>query len=202
MSIDTLPTYYDDLNASYDEAWTLLIRGKADRRSAFHTPSVATVDTDGYPQVRTVVLRAADKTSAELRFHTDLRARKLVEIAEQPCVSLHFYDKKAKIQLRATGLAKAHTSGFVKEAAWENTRAMSRECYRVDKSPGSFVDASDDWVIPQDPPDADMGKEHFVPVVVKVRSIEWLYLARGGHRRALFDLDEHGALASARWMVP
>jgi len=202
MSIDTTPIYYDNLEASYDEAWVLLTRGKADRRAAFHTPAIATVDTNGCPQVRTVVLRGADKNTATLRFHTDRRAQKIPEIEAQSCVSMHFYDKKAKIQVRATGHATPHFDGPVKDDAWAATRDMSRECYRVNKSPGSFVEAGDDWVIPLDPDDPDMGKDHFVPVTVKLHAIEWLYLARGGHRRALFTIDADGQLDTATWMVP
>lgn len=180
----------------------MLTRGKADRRSPFHTPTIATVDEHGCPQLRTIVLRVAQQKDARLRFHTDRRSRKIQEIQAQPCVSLHFYDKKAKIQLRATGQAIAHVDGAEKEAAWAASREMSRECYRIDKAPGTFVDNSDDWVIPAEPDDPEQGRDNFVPVDIKLNSIEWLYLARGGHRRALFHTDSNGALADALWMVP
>lgn len=202
MSAHTVPVFYDDLAMSYEEAWRLLGRGANDRRSSFHTPAVATVDRHGLPNVRTVVLRGADAAKGQLRFHTDQRAGKVVDIAGQPIVSLHFYDKKAKIQLRATGTATCHVDGPVKEAAWAGSLAMSRECYRVNKGPGSVVGAGDDWAIPRDPEDPDMGKANFVAVTIDLTRIEWLYLARGGHRRALFHVGEDGALAQADWLVP
>lgn len=202
MSFDGLPTYYDHLDASYDEAWTLLKRGKADRRSPFHTPSIASVDTNGCPQVRTVVLRGADQDTATLRFHTDVRSRKIPELRAQPCVSVHVYDKKAKIQLRLTGHATAHTDGPVKEEAWAASREMSRECYRLNKAPGTFVGDANDWMIPQDPAHEDVGKDNFVAVSIKLSALEWLYLARGGHRRAYFEIAPDGGIVSSAWMVP
>lgn len=202
MTFDALPTFYDDLPASYEEAWTMLTRAKVDRRSAFHTPTIATVDAQGCPQLRTVVLRGADKSAALLRFHTDRRARKVAEIAAQPCVSMHFYDKKSKIQLRVTGVATAHMDGPLKEDAWAGSRDMSRECYRINKAPGTRLDDANDWAIPQNPEDPDLGKENFVAVGIQVQSIEWLYLARGGHRRALFQIGEGGALKASTWLVP
>lgn len=202
MSAHTVPLFYDDLTASYEEAWRLLVRGASDRRSAFHTPAVATVDPSGFPAVRTVVLRGADPSNGSLRFHTDKRASKVADIARQPKVSLHFYEKKAKIQLRVSGVATCHIDGPIKEAAWAGSQDMSRECYRVNRGPGSVVSAADDWSIPQDVEDPDMGKENFVAVSIAAESIEWLYLARGGHRRARFCVGEQGTLAQGEWLVP
>ncbi|MEO0411883.1 MAG: pyridoxamine 5'-phosphate oxidase family protein [Pseudomonadota bacterium] len=202
MSAHTVPMFYDDLTASYGEAWRLLVRGVNDRRSAFHTPAVATVDPAGYPKVRTVVLRGADPSDGSLRFHTDKRASKVTDIAGQPKVSLHFYEKKAKIQLRLSGFATCHVDGPVKEAAWAASQDMSRECYRVDRGPGSIVSAANEWSIPHDVDDPDMGKDNFVAVSIAVQSIEWLYLARGGHRRARFHVGPQGTLAQGEWLVP
>lgn len=202
MSAHSTPLFYDDLDASYEESWRLLVRGKNDRRSAFHTPAIATIGADGVPQVRTVVLRGADQAQAQLRFHTDIRAGKVAEIGAEPKIGLHFYDKKSKIQLRVSGTAHCHTEGALKDHAWDGSKPMSRECYRVNHSPGSHVMAPDAWSIPQDPSDPDEGKENFVAVMVTIETMEWLYLARGGHRRAKFFVAADGALAKATWLVP
>lgn len=202
MTAQLVPAFYDDLGASYDEAWRLIARGVSDRRSAFHTPAVATIGVDGCPTVRTVVLRGADPATGQLRFHTDRRARKVAEIDANPKMSLHVYDKKPKIQVRINGQGECHTDGPFKDAAWTASQAMSRECYRVNKGPGTQVGEPDDWLIARDVDELDVGKENFVAVSVRVQSIEWLYLARGGHRRAIFHLDDKGTMAQANWLVP
>ncbi|NBR79124.1 MAG: pyridoxamine 5'-phosphate oxidase, partial [Alphaproteobacteria bacterium] len=58
----------------------MLERGAADRRSAFHTPTVATIGLDGRPRLRTIVLRACDTANRSLRFHTDARSDKINEL--------------------------------------------------------------------------------------------------------------------------
>lgn len=95
-----LPIYYDDLDASLAEAWRLLVRGAADRKSPIHTPAIASIGVDGAPKVRVVVLRAADPASRTLRFHTDRRGQKIAEFAACPLVQIIAYDPHQKIQLR------------------------------------------------------------------------------------------------------
>lgn len=72
-----LPGHYNGLDASLDHAWTMLVRGADDRRAAFHTPVRNTRHGDGAPDARTVVLRAADAVTRQLRIHTDLRCVKV-----------------------------------------------------------------------------------------------------------------------------
>ena len=84
------PGYYNSLDGSLVQAWALLTRGVADRRAPFHTPTIATVDAQGSPHVRTIVLRACDPASRLLRFHTDVRGERwstLLAIPASPCIS-------------------------------------------------------------------------------------------------------------------
>ena len=188
---------YDDLDGSCAHAWALLTRGVKDRRSPFHTPALATVTQDGLPEIRTVVLRGCDSHARNLRFHTDTRSAKIAEMREQPHAALHFYDPGAKIQLRVRARLERLT-GEAYDAAWDNTRPMSRECYQVTQAPGAPLSAPADVVF--DAAATNDGADHFAPVVAHVRQIEWLYLAARGHRRALFDFT--GAQPQHSWLVP
>ena len=51
--------FSSDLAASLAHAWQLLGRGTVDRRSAFHTPTVATVELDGAPFKKFTAVRDA-----------------------------------------------------------------------------------------------------------------------------------------------
>ena len=188
---------YDDLEGSCAHAWALLTRGVKDRRSPFHTPSLATVTSDGMPEIRTVVLRGCDSLSRSLRFHTDTRSAKIAEMREQPQAALHFYDPGAKIQLRVRARLEQLT-GEAYASAWANTRPMSRECYQVTQAPGARLATPADVVF--DAAATNDGANHFAPVVAHVRQIEWLYLAARGHRRALFDFSASEPQHS--WLVP
>lgn len=198
----TAPAFYNDLDASLAEAWRLIADGVGNRTAPFHTPTVATVDSDGAPRLRTVVLRKADPDQRWLQFHTDRRSHKLAEIAAEPRVAVHLYDPDAKIQLRARGTAAVHGDGPdpVADRAWAATRSFSRACYRIDPGPGTPLDRPDGYAEPE-PEDPEVGREMFRVVRVHLAELEWLYLHAHGHRRALFAWDAAGRL-DARWLTP
>lgn len=195
-----LPGFYDDLDATLVEAWAMLVRGAKDRRSAFHTPVLATLRTDGRPAARTVVLRSADPEGRTLRFHTDRRSSKFVEIAADPRVSMHFYDPAAKVQLCIDGRATGHAEDELADMAWRGTRPMSRVCYRVEPGSGSEIETPHAARVASPGVDGEAGRANFSAVTIAVDSIEWLYLAAQGHRRAQFRWRGQGL--GATWLVP
>lgn len=194
------PPFYDDLGLTLARAWDLIELGASDRRAAFHTPGLATVGLDGRPEVRTVVMRAADRASRTLRFHTDRRSAKYAEMERHPFVSLLFYDAGEKVQIRVSGAAHLHAGGSpVGDAAWAGSLPMSRACYAQDVAPGARI------AVPIPSPAADLarpleGLENFVAVVVDIRRVEWLFLFHSGHRRALYEWNDGGE--SRAWLAP
>ncbi|MCG6122414.1 MAG: pyridoxamine 5'-phosphate oxidase family protein [Microvirga sp.] len=194
------PAFFDDLGETLAHAWACLVRGVNDRRSPFHTPSVATIGLDGRPRMRTVVLRGADPTARTLRFHTDLRGRKVAEIARDPRVALHGYDARAKLQIRAEGHAVIHADDAVADDAWAGSRSMSRACYAVAPAPGAPIETGGAFTLPSDDHEIDAGRDNFSAALIHVERIETLYLDHAGHRRAVFDVA--AADGSGRWITP
>jgi pyridoxine/pyridoxamine 5'-phosphate oxidase len=190
-----IPPWYDDLDGSLAEGWGLLVRGAVDRRSPMHTVAVATVDAEGLPSVRTVVLRAADPSRWRIRFHTDARSRKVAELARRPTVAVLAYHPAAKIQLRLTGRVRV-LAGRDAAPIWAQVTPHGRQCYRVAKAPGEPIASPAEGALL----DAD-GQDRFRAVEVDVSMIEWLYLAAAGHRRARFRRDPDGRIAG-EWLVP
>ena len=195
----TPPAFYDDLDGSLAEAWRLIGRGVADRRSPFHTPTVATTRPDGSPALRTVVLRGAAPPDWTLRFHTDVRSAKFAELEADPRVALHFYDAGRKIQIRVDGRARLLTGDPATSKIWNVMKPHSRACYRAESGPGQAFAA---------PPPApageaatgNQGRENFAVVSVAAARLEWLYLAARGHRRARFEKE--GDRLSCTWLAP
>lgn len=195
--------FYDDLDATLAQAWRLLVRGAADRRSGFHTVQLASVAPDGAPRVRTLVLRGADPATRGLRLHTDARAGKCADIAGEPRVEVCAYDARAKIQLRLRGRAALLREGALVEAAWAATGAGSRVCYRAEVAPGSPIAEpalGDPGAAARAPDDPEAGRAAFSALVIAVERLEWLYLAARGHRRAAFTWD--GTVWSGQWLGP
>ncbi len=184
------------LDETLSQAFALLSRGVADRRHAFHTPTLATVRPDGAPEARTLVLRGFEPKERCIRLHSDARAGKVAELRAEPRCALHFYDAKAGLQMRLGATASAHEGAdSAADAAWAASREFSRMCYAIEPAPGTPVPAP-----PDAPRDAEAGRAHFAVILLRFDRLEWLDLAASGHRRARFDWRE-GTL-SATWLVP
>jgi pyridoxamine 5'-phosphate oxidase len=198
--VDALPSFYDDLDGFRAEGWRCLAEGVENRRSPFHTPTLATVDAVGRPRLRTVVLRAAETEAGALRFHCDRRSDKAREIAQSGLAALHVYDGRAKLQLRSEGRARLHGDDAVADAAWAGALAMSRVCYGIKPAPGTALAAGDAYALPGEDPEARLGRENFCAVVLTVERMDLLYLDRRGHRRAVFFREGEGWRGS--WVAP
>ena len=182
------------------EAWRLICTGATDRKSSFHLPTIATVDRDGAPNLRTVVLREVDPDRRTLRFHTDNRSPKIQELKTEPRVALHAYDPALQTQLRFAGHAKIHHRDTPSQTAWEESAPMSRLCYAAPDATGAIVSVPPTALRLNDVRDGE-GYENFCAVVLTVVRLEWLYLGASGHQRALFEWDANG-FVSANWVAP
>lgn len=190
------PAFAGEITASLHEAFRLLADAVPNRRSPFHTPTLASLDDTGAPSLRTVVLRGFDAEARRLRFHTDRRSDKARGIARDPRVMMHFYDAALHIQLRVAGRATLHLDDAVADAAWEGSRSSSRMCYAAPDASGAIVPDP-----PAAPTDSEIGRPHFAAVVIGFHRLEWLWLAAAGHQRARFIWDETGNL-TADWIAP
>ncbi|SDN08439.1 Pyridoxine/pyridoxamine 5'-phosphate oxidase [Methylobacterium phyllostachyos] len=200
MTRAPLPAFYDDLDATFAEAWRLLAEGAALGRSGFHLPALATLNADGVPRLRIVVLREADPEAGTLRFHCDCRSGKAAEIAANPACALAAYDAAAKIQIRVEGQATLHTEDAVAEAAWAGSRAMSCVCYGAEPAPGTALLEGGAYRLPDENAAPSLGRPHFTAVVVRAERLDVLYLDRRGHRRAAWHRSATGW--RGEWLAP
>ena len=196
----------DERKAILDTAWVLLDAGAASRHSAAHHPVVATIGADGLPDQRVMILRAADRASATLRFHTDARSPKVTQIAGGAPVHVLVYDPEAKTQLRLSGTARIEQDTPAADAAWAASTTFARRCYMAETAPGTAnpepTSGLPSWIEGQQPSEADVApaRENFAILLVTIARIDWLYLANCGHRRAA--LVDGGAGWTGEWCVP
>ena len=208
MSVMAVPAFYDSLALSFVKAWDLIEPGATIRRSSAHTPVVATVDARGDPQLRVMVLRQGNRDTRRLRFHTDLRAAKVKEIGNGSGVSVLMYDPDQKLQLRLVGHASIETDGSDAEAAWQHSTTFARRCYMGENPPAAVSEhptsGLPNWIEGKQPNEADLidSRANFAILWVDVQSVEWLYLANNGHRRAKWEWDGTKNDWSGCWLVP
>jgi pyridoxamine 5'-phosphate oxidase len=195
------PPFYDSLPLTLHQAWHMLVLGVHKRNHAFHTISVATTGLEGQPRVRTVVLRKAEASSWQIRFHTDRRADKIAELQRDNRVSILAYDPVSKVQVRLEGAATLHMDDAVADAAWASSRLFSRQCYGVTPRPGEKIGEGGAFALPETTDEATAaGRQNFCAVTVQAQSLEWLYLAASGHRRARFERTVEGF--ASQWLTP
>ena len=153
---------------------------------------------EGIAQLRTVVLRSADPDTRILSCHTDSRSPKVIQLAEDSRFSWHFYDRDAKIQLRAYGNAWTHQGDTLASQRWQDGAWRSAQCYRTPLAPGEPCSEADLDI--NAPVDRATGEEHFVVLACEIDQFDWLFLRVEGHRRARF-LWEAGQWQGS-WIAP
>ena len=201
-----VPKFYNDLDRTMQEIEYLLSRGVKDRKSNFHYTVLSTINNKA-PESRTVILRNFNKDIFELNIHSDLRSGKINQIENNNNVSCLFYDDKKKIQIRINGLAKIEKSY---QPSWEKLSNWSKRCYLSEKKPGTEVakpsSGFPERFMNESPNDKDSieGLKNFALVKVMISSIEWLYLASQGHRRAVFKIFRKDSPLSIKkkWLIP
>lgn len=208
MTSENLPDLPDDLDAVLADVWQRLGRAAKDRRAAMHTPVVATIASGGIPSQRVMVLRAFDRASTTLRFHTDARAAKVDQIGDGGAVSVLGYDPGAKRQFRLTGIARIETATSATDEAWSEATLFAKRCYLADPAPGTVSGAPVSGLPediegrkPEDEDEVAPGRANFALLMAEIDTIEFLHLAHTGHRRALFRKTAEG-LWQGEWLVP
>ena len=203
MSVEKV-SYYEDFKEIEKKLWSLLVRAVNDRNSEFRTPVFICGDKDSLDG-RVVVLRQADYNNNIIQFHSDIRSTKISMIKSNPNCSLLFYGKKEKIQLRMKVNCEIHYNDKIARESWNKTGHISRKCYLVTDGPGTksekptsgLNDKFDNFDFSKE--ESEEGYKNFCVIKCKIKSIEWLYLAAKGHRRALIDLNEAKKFT---WLVP
>lgn len=187
MSIPPLDTPSDE--DLYRRIWMELQRAAHDRHHDWRTPVMTSVDAQGSPQARTVVLREVDTVARQLTFYTDSRSPKVAELQAAPQSALVFWSKRLSWQLRVSARVRVDTAGPLLDVAWARvSQSAAAGDYLSATAPGSPLHLHNN-----NAPD----KQHNMAILVaQVDVMDWLELARSGHRRALLTPDR------TEWRVP
>ena len=181
----------------------MLDNAVTDRSSQFRIPVFVCgeqKDFDG----RIVVLRKSDQSNSLLQFHSDIRSEKITKLKNNKNASMLFYDKEEKIQVRLKVECTVNHNNNVTKESWSKTQHISRKCYLVDNGPGTESDIPTSGLKPEldnfefTMEQSEEGYKNFTVIQCKIKTIEWLYLAAKGHRRARFEVNNNREY----WLVP
>lgn len=196
----------NDLTAAREQVFTLLNAASGERGHAMRLGVFATVDGDGHPRARFVVIRDFDRTRMTVNLLTDVRTPKVEELRANPRAEFVFYDTETAVQLRLSGRVTVHSDDAVADDKWAKTDAAGRFNYLTYAAPGSVVDAPTsgrDAIDGRKPTieEGEAGRENFALLRLEIVEIDWVLLAPSGHRRAKFTFGDDGA-ETADWLIP
>jgi len=197
------PAYYEDLSEIKNKIWSMLENAIKDRSSLFRIPVFICGNQDNFDG-RIVVLRKSDRSNNLIQYHSDIRSDKIAKLKSNKNASMLFYDKEEKIQVRLKVKCTVNHDNDITKESWLKTGHMSRKCYLVDNGPGTESEIPTSGLKPEldnfefTMEQSEAGYKNFTVIQCKVKSIEWLYLAAKGHRRAKFDLETN----KDTWLVP
>jgi len=187
---EALHDWAQSLDTLLDQTWKRLARGVADRRAPARHPTLATVDTAGLPQARTVVLRSADPDTAQLRVYTDRYADKVEHVQTHPHAAIHVWDNVAHLQLRLSAAVKVIT-GDTLQPVWTQLSDHARSCYGFHPASGDVIT---EGLAYEKLPDL----ASFAVLELTVEHMDILHLGYQ-HRRAHYSRDDDWA---GQWVVP
>ena len=199
---NTVP-YYEDFNEIKKKIWLMLDNAVKDRASPFRIPVFICgnqSDFDG----RIVVLRKSDQSNNLVQYHSDIRSDKISKLKNNKNASMLFYDKEEKIQVRLKVECTINHDNEITKESWSKTGHISRKCYLVDNGPGTESPTPTSGLKPEldnfefTMEQSEEGYKNFTVIQCKIKSMEWLYLAAKGHRRARFEIDNN----KEYWLVP
>ena len=197
------PAYYENFKEIKKKIWSMLDDAVTNRSSQFRIPVFVCgvqKDFDG----RIVVLRKSDQSNNLLQFHSDIRSDKITKLKNNKNASMLFYDKDEKIQVRLKIECTINHKNEITKESWIKTGHISRKCYLVDNGPGTESPTPTSGLKPEldnfeyTMEQSEEGYKNFTVIQCKIKSIEWLYLAAKGHRRARFEIDTN----KEYWLVP
>jgi len=197
------PAYYEDFDEIKKKIWLMLNNAVTERSSQFRIPVFMCGDQSDFDG-RIIVLRKSDQQNNIVQFHSDIRSDKIGKLKKNSKAAMLFYDKEEKIQVRLKVECIVNHENDITKESWLKTGHMSRKCYLVDNGPGTESSNPTSGLKPEldnfefTMEESEVGYKNFTVIQCKVKSIEWLYLAAKGHRRAKFDLENN----KDTWLVP
>lgn len=195
------------LEAVYARIWMNLSSAVHRPDHGWHWPALGTTDSDGVPQMRTVVLRATDRESASLVSFTDHRSRKCRQITETPVVTWLFRDASLRAQLRVLTRTRLHRDDQTADDHWNAATLQSRRSYLA-TLPSGVVSTDPTVNLPEHlrdraPTQEEVvaGRHNFAVIHSKIESMEWLLLGQRGNLSARFHISGDGSV-DGNWLTP
>lgn len=195
-SLIDIPDSYTTLEETLQVADSILSDAVDNSKTLFHTLVVSSFDGSKISS-RVMVLREFDINKRIMRFHTDYRAPKIKQFSNKSIATVIGYDPNIKVQIKLHGNINVHQNNDISQKAWEASTNRSRKCYSVRGGSSKLIENPNEYDIKEY--DAEDGYKNFSVLIFSFNSLEYLYLKRSGHRRAIHEWKDK---LESKWLIP
>ena len=182
--------WFESTNGIWTKVWNTLDQGVCDASHPARLATFATVSPVGWPEARTVVLRAADREAGLVTVHTDLFSDKIKGLRRLPRAALHIWDAGQDLQIRLQSEVVIR-SGVDTRPLWEQTPDHAQQSYGVTPPPGTPIDSALAYA-------KNPAPDSFAVLVCTITAIDAVHLG-ADHRRARFSRLGHWR---GQWLSP
>lgn len=182
--------WFETTDGLFGRMWQTLAMGVADPNAPARHPTFATVGPAGWPEARTVVLRAVDARARSFDIHTDLKSAKVASLRATKHAALHVWDVSARLQIRLSATVTILTGPEV-AAIWARVPDPSRQSYGVTPPPATPIPDALSYVKQPDP-------ATFAVLNCAITAVDLVHLG-AHHRRARFGPDTGW---QGQWLAP
>jgi hypothetical protein len=187
--LTSTPTRITTLAEVESACWHELGQAAKNPAHEWRVMALATCNSQGIADARSIIIREALAADRTLIFYTDERSPKAAQIRAQPLATLLAWSRSLGWQLRMRVSLEIETAGLKTSSRWARLK---------------MTPAAQDYLSPM-PPGAKLGqptppvrgsRDYFAVVTARVVAIDWTELHAQGHRRAVFAADGAG------WVQP
>lgn len=182
--------WFETRQGLLSRAWDLLEAAPGDIGSPARTPVLATTNPEGWPEARTVVLRAADRLGPRITVYTDLQSHKVTSLRAAPRAAFHIWEPALSLQLRLQVMVTIE-NGNASRSAWEAMPDQQRQSYGATPPPGRVIDEALAYTRQSD-------RAAFAMLRAQVVFIDLVHLGQV-HRRAAYSQSDDWA---GQWLSP
>lgn len=195
-SILNIPDNYSNLEETLKVADEILSDAVDNSKTLFHTLVVSSFNGSKISS-RVMVLREFDMNKRIMRFHTDYRAPKIGQLSDYIFATVIGYDPNLKVQIKLHGKINVNYQNEITQKAWKSSSNRSKKCYSVKGGSSLEIQNPNEYDIVEY--EVESGYENFSVLIFFFDSLEFLYLKRSGHRRALHSWNDD---LESSWLVP
>jgi pyridoxamine 5'-phosphate oxidase len=142
--------------------------------------SLATVDADGKPHARMMVIRHLDARNLSIWMSTDGRSGKILDLQRQPITELLVWAPSERQQFRLRGPMRVHTEGPERQQLWQLQRDDNRASFFW---PAPGLPRESEATFPSAVRDSVPPPENFLVLALHPEEVESLELNEHPHRR-------------------